>query len=45
MLYRKNDESGNRNKDVYVLETYFCGRIKVHCRIGPTLGYSKRVLS
>ena len=38
MLCRKNCEIGFREKkeDVYALETYFGGRIKLHCRIGPT---------
>lgn len=45
MFYRKNDESGIRNKDVYVLEKYFGGRIKIHCRIGPTFAYSNSAFS
>lgn len=44
-LYQKNDESSIRNEDVYVLETNFAGRIKSHCRIGPTLAYSKSAFS
>lgn len=35
-----------KKKDVYVLETHFGGRIKLHCRIGPTLlAYSKSAFS
>lgn len=45
IVYRKNDGRSIRNKDVYVLETYFGGRIKIHCRIGPTLAYSKSAFS
>lgn len=44
-LCRKNDESGNRNKDEYAVEIYFGGRMKIHCRIGPTLACSKCVFS
>lgn len=46
IMYRKSYESGIRKKkDVYVLETYFRGRIKMHCIIGPTLAYSKSAFS
>ena len=45
IVHRKNDERRIRNKDVYVLETYFGGRINIHCRIGPALAYSKSAFS